>query len=173
MTHMKVLATTFLIATCGLASLRASAADEKQPTAAMLAPMHALADAFNQEQPNAPDVFTSDCSILDEFAPFMWNGSEGVKAWYGALYKTMQDPKDGHWRVKTFTPKSLQAEGDRAYFLVPSELDYKKDGKPRVQHGDWLFVMAKSGDAWKIAAHSWAVVSDIPSAAGGKAGLKK
>jgi hypothetical protein len=45
--------------------------------------------------------------------------------------------------------------------VVPGELNYKKDGKVHVQHGSWLFVEMESGKHWKIAAHSWAIESDV------------
>jgi ketosteroid isomerase-like protein len=120
-----------------------------------------LVIAFNGEQGKTPDVFTPDCVVFDEFAPFVWRGQQEEDAWYAKLANSMQDPKDGHWRVKTFAPKSQQTKGDLAYFVVPAEPNYKKDGKAHVQHGSWLFVVMESGEHWKIAAHSWAIESDV------------
>jgi len=151
-----------VVALLAMAGPLAAQTGADKPTAEMMAPVNALVKAFNSEQAKTPEVFTEDCVVLDEFGPFTWHGKQAVDAWYQALAKTMQDPKDGHWRVKTFGRKSLIAADDRAYFVVSSELDYKKDGKARVQKAEWLMVVAKSGSGWKIAGHAWAITSDVP-----------
>ncbi len=157
----------------GVALFSASAAmAEETPSAddltALDAPVKALADAINHAAMDPPaHIFTSDSSVIDDFAPYHWSGEAGqnADAWYHALVGvTPEDHKafvamSAH--VLAGHPVFARITGDAAYLVIPALYDFDEDGKHAHQTGEWLFTEKKVDGTWLISASSYAITSDV------------
>ena len=154
----KLLSIVFLF--CAAAGARA-AVDET----ALLAAPKAFASAFNSHQTEYPNgVFTDDCSIIDEFPPYLWAGNGSAREWYSVLMgRTPEERKKrvaANERLELGAPKFARVNGDFAYLVVPSVLTYTMSGKKHRQTGEWAITEVRRGGGWIISAHSWAMKTD-------------
>ncbi|MBV8722371.1 MAG: hypothetical protein JO277_09490 [Candidatus Eremiobacteraeota bacterium] len=128
------------------------------PTQAMTAPVYRWIGDFNAARTPLPrDVFTDDAVITDEFAPYVWSGRAGVRAWSEDLDRSVHSPRIRDEKVVVGAPRAfmIDAPGDRASFVLPATLTYVFDGTPSTDRALWFFVVVKDGDAWKISADTW------------------
>jgi hypothetical protein len=69
----------------GAALLRSLPAQATDFNAALVAPASSFAAAFNAGTAAFPaGVFTEDCTVQDEFAPYSWDGRGSIRTWYTA-----------------------------------------------------------------------------------------
>lgn len=95
-------------------------------------------------------------SILDEFAPHVWQG-EGVCAkWVTDLeaYNNQIGLTDSHVTLRK--ARRVDVTADRAYVVVPADFRFKQNGKPGSEIGA-LFTVAlqKESAGWRITAWAW------------------
>ena len=149
------LAMAFALATC----LHAVAATADGPTPAMLAPAQRWIDAFNAAKTPLPeDDFTGDVVITDQFPPYVWSGTAGMRAWSEAIGKSLKNTRVENEHVVVQAPYSFMIDkaGEHASYVLPATLTYEIDGKPYTDKALWLFVVVKdSAGNWKIAADTW------------------
>ncbi len=129
---------------------------------AMVAPVNALLKALNTQQEKFPaELFAKNTAIVDDFAPFTWQGENAARDWYAAYMKEAKGIEDE--RVSIRDPKfPPSVEGNRAYLTFPTTVTWKEKGKPHTETGHWTLVLEKQGTTWVIAAHTFDVVTQTP-----------
>src|ERR1700756_237464 len=103
----------------------------------VLAPIHAFEQHFNAGDTAFPsDAFTDRCTVLDEFAPFVWDGGTDVgdiHTWWYRLVGS-NDPKrrvrflSYKQHVAFSAPSQVSVKGNRAYVSMPATLTYVEKG---------------------------------------------
>jgi len=115
-------------------------------------------DAYNAHRTPLPQgVFTDDVAITDQFAPYHWVGTSGLRDWSSHIDNSLQ--KDAaakyHVVVGSLTGLIVARDGNEATFYLPATLTYLVDGKLTEDRALWQFVVVRSGDKWKIAGDVW------------------
>ncbi|MEI9884966.1 MAG: nuclear transport factor 2 family protein [Rhizomicrobium sp.] len=100
--------------------------------------------------------------VIDEFAPFRWNGLDAWAAAYGAY-----NQQNGVTNARTaiLGIKHVHVEGDRAYAVVRVVYSYKQNGVPRTEKGSDVFVLAKTPAGWRALGFAWAGAGGIDAGA--------
>jgi len=114
-------------------------------------------DAFNKGDTKAAGALCAPHTIIiDDFAPFAWQGATACKDWADAL--ATLEKKDGISNDKVTRGKAwhVTVTGDRAYAVYPTRYSYRLNGKPVAENGVWTFAMEKAGSGWRIAGWAWA-----------------
>jgi ketosteroid isomerase-like protein len=145
-------------ASIAFALLAPAAAPAAPHAAGAMSAVYRWVDAFNRgDVMGTAAVCTSPSSVIDDFAPHVWQGPTGCADWahaYAALAKS-QSLTDGV--VKLGAPWQAAVTGDRAYVVVPATFTYKLHGKPVTESGAVLTVaLRRIGSGWRIAAWAWA-----------------
>lgn len=125
------------------------------PADQVLAAPRAFLAAFNAADgaklaalcaPNAP--------VLDDFAPFVWQGCD---AWYKdflAVSKRLQ-LTDNKVTIAS-APWSRIVNANTAYVVVPTKWTYKDHGKPTTMTGAvWTITLKKVSRTWRISGWAW------------------
>ena len=115
-------------------------------------------DGFNKGDTKAAVATCApQTAIIDEFAPFIWQGSTACADWASdfdayATKNGMTEPV-----VVTGKPRHVDVEGDRAYVVVPADFKFKVKGKPTAEKGS-IFTVAlqKLPAGWRITGWAWA-----------------
>jgi hypothetical protein len=130
------------------------------PSAAMLKPIQNTATALNTNNPKLlSGMFASNATIVDEFPPYVWSGSDAATRWladFGTFAKKIHltNGKGTLLPIKIF-----DQSGNRAYIVVPTDFTATVSGKPDNEHGTWTFTLARSGNGWVIVTQTWGTVS--------------
>ena len=127
------------------------------------ATVHRFIDAFNKgdietaEATHAPDV-----AIVDEVAPYQWQGHGAFKAWLDDLTKhdTANGVTDGN--VKLGNTIRQEVTGDHAYVVVASEYTFKQKGVAMKEPSQMTFALRNGRDGWRIVAWTFAGPKPTP-----------
>jgi hypothetical protein len=103
---------------------------------------------------NAPSP--DPAAIVDEFAPYAWNGTSASADWYAGLQKFVADTHSSDMRITPAAPSQLSINGDHAYATFPTVISGQENGKAFREKGSFAFALAKTGGAWHIASWAWA-----------------
>ncbi len=105
-------------------------------------------------------AFTSDSTIVDEFAPFRFSAPHAAAEWYDGSGpdQTAHGVTDAHSSIGA--PKFVTVAGSRAYVVVPSVYAYKIHGKPAKETGLMACTLVRRGAKWKISSMAWAKLTD-------------
>ena len=104
----------------------------------------------------------ADCapqvSIIDDFAPHIWQGPTACADWVAALaVYEKQEGISGDVLTLSKKPWQVVVTGDRAYVVVPTTYTYLQKGKPVVEANSvWTFALQKLSANWRITAWAWA-----------------
>jgi len=125
-------------------------------TAAM-APVHQfIGDVNKGDMKAAAATFASDASIIDEFAPYHWQGNDAFAQW-GADFDTMAKVNGISDMVLTLEPpRHVHVTGDRGYAVVPALIVSRHNGKTARERGTFTFALTNTAMGWRIAAWAWA-----------------
>jgi len=125
-------------------------------TAAM-APVHRFIDSVDKgDMKAAAATFASDASIIDEFAPYHWQGNDAFAQW-GADFDTMAKAGGISGLVVTLRPpRHVNVTGDRGYAVVPALIVSRQNGKKMRERGTFTFALTNTAMGWRIAAWAWA-----------------
>jgi ketosteroid isomerase-like protein len=114
-------------------------------------------DAFNKDDAKTVASFcTKDATVLDDFPPHSWQGPNACAHWYSAFRAFIAKSNITEPTVTLGKAQHVDITGDTAYVVIPTTLDFKKDGKPTHETGIITLKMHKSATAWQIAAWAWA-----------------
>jgi ketosteroid isomerase-like protein len=145
-----------LLAALAIVSLAgpARASDE----ADAVAPIKQFIDGFNKgDAKTALAACASPAVVIDEFAPFLWQGANACADWANDFDADAKKNGITDGFVKLSKPRHVYVSGDRAYVVVPTAYDYKRNGKKVSQTGAVMAVTLQKGSAgWKITGWSWA-----------------
>jgi ketosteroid isomerase-like protein len=145
-----------LIAGLVLSFTPASAAPSEQ--AAVLGTVHQFVDAFNKgDTKTVVAACAPSTSIIDDFAPHVWDGPRACADWTSAYDADAKKNKITDGIVTMGTPWHVDVTGDRAYAVVPVIYTYKQNGKPVTESGSVFTVaLKKIAAGWRITGWAWA-----------------
>jgi hypothetical protein len=102
------------------------------------------------------DAFArSGVVIVENFAPFVFEGPGAVAAWTAG----MQAHLAGLEGLRhAFGPaQDFKHDGDVAYFSLPTTWRGASRGQAFEETGGWSFVLAREAGEWRVRAYGWAV----------------
>ena len=100
--------------------------------------------------PSPPPV-----AIVDEFAPYHWEGANANADWFAGL--TRLNAADGvtDMALKLSAPSQLAVNGDWAYAAFPTVIASKHHGKSEAEHGGFAFTLHRQNGGWQIVSWAW------------------
>lgn len=142
---------TMIIGLIAVSPCAALAADP-----AVVAPINKFVASFNAgDIAGAEATVTEDVAIIDEVAPFLWQGKGSFKAWLDALSASDKAKGITDQKVTIGTPIRDMADGTRAYVIVPATYNFNERGKPMKEVAQMTFALVKGADGWKIIGWTW------------------
>jgi ketosteroid isomerase-like protein len=129
------------------------------------APIRQFIDGFNSGDTKVAlaAIAQGDIHIIDEFAPFSWNGPNAAQDWITGYDKHAQATGVTDGIVKYEAPTRIELEGDLAYVILPTIYLYKEHGKPMAEEGQLTCVLRAEAGGWKISAWTWSGVKPHPA----------
>jgi ketosteroid isomerase-like protein len=145
------------IAALALLAVMTPAAARAAEEAEAFAPVKQFIEGFNKgDEKTALAACAPSAVIIDEFAPYVWQGQGACAAWASDFDADAKKQSITDAIVKLGKPRHVFVSGDKAYVVVPTSYDYRKKGKKVSQKGATLTVgLQKGGDGWRITAWAW------------------
>jgi|HubBroStandDraft_6_1064221.scaffolds.fasta_scaffold188396_2 hypothetical protein len=136
-----------------LAAMPASASDK----ADVLAVVKQLAESQNK---NDMKTFVAACAsqavIVDEFAPFVWQGASACSDWWSANDTNNKQIDSTNGVLAYGKPWHVTLDGDRAYVVLPAKFTDKEKGKKVVESAVWVVTLQKGSAGWSMTGSAWA-----------------
>ncbi len=126
----------------------------------MLTPVEAVARFMaSGGDAGLADAFAADVVIVENFAPFLFEGPDALNRWRDGFRRHVSD--DGLTELRhAFGPaQDFALDGDRAYFVLPTTWTGKSHGRSFSEDGGWAFVLARDRWRWRIRSYAWAVTA--------------
>ena len=123
---------------------------------AIVATLKKFNDTFNAGDmagAAATHASTPDLTIVDEVAPFMWQGTNAFSEWAAALDADSKKKGITDAKVAIGAPTRVETSGDTAYVIVPAVYRFKQNGAAMRADAQMTFMLKKAGANWLI--HSW------------------
>jgi ketosteroid isomerase-like protein len=122
----------------------------------VLATITRMTDAVNKgDAPTAFAAFTPSPMIVEDLAPYRWQGPGTPQAWLEGMGANAQAHGYTAINMKLGPPTRIEITGERAYAIVPGTLSYTlKDGHSEHADGLITFLLLRSDD-WKIDSLIW------------------
>ena len=124
----------------------------------MMAPIERLARFMaTLDETHLKDIFADDVTIHENFAPFVFAGSDAVARWTSRFRdhaKNLSNLKHSFGAAQDF-----HTEGTLAYFALPTTWTGQSRGQAFHETGGWSFVLIRQNTAWRLKAYAWAVTS--------------
>jgi hypothetical protein len=145
------------------------AAPAAAETDAPMAPVLRLVDAINRGAASPPaGVFTDDCVVLDDFAPYRWSGRTNGFGWYAALLGATPGDRSAflalHGTLLVGAPQFSRITGETAYFVLPGVFSFNTDPQTRVrQTSSWIITERLVAGHWLISGHAWGITGESPA----------
>jgi ketosteroid isomerase-like protein len=121
------------------------------------ATINRMTDAVNRgDMPTAFAAFTAAPMIVEDLAPYRWQGPGTPQAWIEGMGANAQAHGITTINMKLSPPTRVEIAADHAYAIVPGRLSYVlKDGHS--EHADGLItvLLLQSGADWKIDTLIW------------------
>jgi hypothetical protein len=155
----KIATAALLAASLICVALPAAASDKSDVEAAIRKTLH-FANTGNDAAFAA--MIAPGGIVIDEFAPFRWDGLGAWAAAYGAYNRQNAVTVP---RTKILRFKHINVGGGRAYAVLDVVYSYKAGAVARSEKGTDVFVLAKTSEGWRFLGFAWA------SAAGVDAGV--
>jgi hypothetical protein len=119
--------------------------------------VHEFIDGLNRNDEKAAlAACAPETSIIDDFAPHVWNGPQACNRWASDFDadSSAQGVTDGI--VTLLAPHRVDITADRAYVVVRANYAYKLKGKPIHENGSTFTVALQKGkEGWRITAWAW------------------
>ena len=152
-----------LLVAAALAGTMATAPAIAGPAEDATAAVTAVLDKFNGGDVNAFFAAHEDGAIIvDEFAPYVWGGSQSAQRWAGDYMKDAQARGISGGRVDYSKPIQAASDGRSAYVVLPTTYSFTQAGKKMAGKGSMTFVMHKAGADWKIASWTYSAATPEP-----------
>jgi hypothetical protein len=149
-----------IIALIAAAALRASAATTTPPSAIMQPVRNALASLNTSSAKPLAGIYTTNATIVDEFAPYSWSGANAGSMWFNDFGKFAKSVGLTNAKGTLLKPTAFNMSGDRAYLVIPLDFGGMMKGKAIKEHGTWTFTLQRTGSTWRIVTQSWGTVSE-------------
>jgi ketosteroid isomerase-like protein len=150
----QVLVVLLAVVLCAPATIRAGQED-------VSAPVRQFIDGFNTGNVQAAFAAYANgvITIVDEFAPHIWTGSDAAHQWADAYDKHARATGVTDGRVTYRQPTRTEVEGDVAYVVMPTLYVYKEQGKDLREEGQMTVVLNHQANGWKIRSWTWTGVT--------------
>lgn len=128
---------------------------------AVMAPISGIikdTNANNTSKLNS--YYTSDAVVVDEFAPYTWNGSDAGSRWWTGQMEFSKKLSVSNMQAAMQPIQHFSVTGDRAYVVVPLVITYGYKGKQQKETGTLTLTLRRSGNAWKIATQTWGTLTN-------------
>ena len=140
----------FVLFAC--AALIAASAVASDKTDALV-PVHQFVDGMNKGDMKAiVAAFADEASIIDDMAPYHWQGKGATDRWVATMDDTMRKSGSADLVMKLGKPSYFQIDGDMAYTVIPSTFTYKVKGKKISGSNTMTFVLRKGTGGWRATA---------------------
>lgn len=151
--------TALLLALSLLVATPATAGPAEDATAVVTRTL----DKFNAGDINAFfNAHQDGALIVDEFAPYVWGGSNSAQRWAGDYTKDAEKRGISGGRVDYTGPIEASSDGASAYVVLPTTYRFMQHGKKMAGKGSMTFVMARRGADWKIASWTYSGATPAP-----------
>ena len=100
---------------------------------------------------------TRNVTIIENFAPYLFEGPGAVGAWSKAMRAHLAGItalRHSFGRAHDFS-----RTGDQVYFSLPTTWRGIVRGKPFTEKGGWAFVLTKQKGVWRVRGYGWAVIA--------------
>lgn len=94
-------------------------------------------------------------SIIDDFAPFAWNGPDAISKWFADFQADVKKQGITDLHASLSASPFTTVEGDRAWAPMRMDYTFKVNGATSSEHGLLTFALTKSGDRWLIGGWTW------------------
>jgi ketosteroid isomerase-like protein len=124
---------------------------------AAMAAITRFTDAVNRgDAPAALGYFGPSPTIVEDLAPYRWQGPGAGGAWMAAMGANAQAKGMTVINMQLAKATRIEVDGGGAYAVVPGLLTYTfKDGHTEHADGMLTFALQRVGEAWKIDALTW------------------
>jgi ketosteroid isomerase-like protein len=113
-------------------------------------------DAVNKgDQARAIAHFSDDVTIIEDLAPFRWDGPNAGPEWMLAMWENAQRNNVSAIMMKISPPTRIEIEGGAAYAVVPGLLTYEGVESALRSDGLLTFSLKASGEQWLINGLTW------------------
>jgi SnoaL-like domain len=147
--------TSFIAALLLTLTAPASAAG---PGAAIMATVNGVVRSFGVDKPSSVGTwFTPNATVVDDFAPYSWTGTNAAVRWWTALDAGNVKAGLAKLRITARPVTQFDVSGDIAYVVVPLDLSFVLKSKLEHQSGLWALTLRRSGERWTIVSASWAL----------------
>jgi hypothetical protein len=140
---------------CPTATAQAVKTDMDQP----LSVMQAVAREWNDGHFPSPAYFEPHLTIVDDTAPYLFQGEDAVRNWLEAYRRDQQKGSDNLTSLRFLEPRLVETDGSRAYVAVPAEWTIMKvdgdEANGEIERGVITAILQKTGAKWRIAAWIW------------------
>ncbi|HEX3430782.1 MAG TPA: nuclear transport factor 2 family protein [Rhizomicrobium sp.] len=123
----------------------------------VMATLRQYDEAFNKNDMKAwNSLCTDNAIILDDFAPYVWQGAKACGDWWSAFDASAKKAAMTSATVRLGEAWHVTVTGDRAYAVYPTRFTFKLNGKPVSERGVWTMALQKLGPGWRISGWGWA-----------------
>lgn len=131
--------------------------------AAVAAPITQFIDNFNKGDTKAAEAaHVAEPIIIDEVAPFHWQGHGSFKAWLDDLGKHDKAAGITDGLVKLNDPIRQEISGDNAYVVMASDYLFKQKGVAMKAAAQMTFALKKEKNAWRISGWTYSSPQGTP-----------
>lgn len=150
-----------IFAAVSAASLVPALAATPAPPAAVMQPVQSAISSLNTSSAKPlAGIYASNATIVDEFAPYSWSGSNAGQSWFVDFTKFAKNIHLTNANGTLLKPTAFSQSGNRAYLVVPVNFGGTMAGKNILEHGTWTFTLQRSDASWRIVTQSWGTVSE-------------
>ena len=143
----------------GAISLAAGEAFTRSAAAppAVMATVSRMTDAVNRgDMPIAFAAFTASPTIVEDIAPYRWQGPGTPQAWIAGMGANAEAHGITTINMRLAPAMRIDVTGDRAYVIVSGLLSFKlKDGHSEHANGLLTVLLQRTGGDWKIDTLVW------------------
>jgi len=149
----------FLFAVASVAVLAGAAPAMASDKTDVMAEIHTAIADFNKGDMAAWAASCADqSSIIDEFAPYTWQGATACKDWEKDFEAGNLKNGDTDGVVSITKVRHVEVTGDNAYVVLTAKFDYTEKGKKKSESGaSWTLGLQKTANGWRIASWAWAM----------------
>ena len=153
---------TLLVALVCTVAMSASAAGVAVD-ATVTAPIHQFIDNFNKGDVKAAEAtHVAEPIIVDEVAPYRWQGHGAFKTWLDDLDKSDKAHGVTDGFVKLGDPIRQEISGDNAYVVMACDYLFKQKSVSMKAPAQMTFALQKEKDGWRISGWTYAAPQGTP-----------
>ncbi len=127
-------------------------------------PIRKFLDSFNDgDIDGAAATQVNDVAIVDEFAPFQWQGAGAFRRWFDGLTKhdAAGGVTDGHMAMGDTIREEVS--GDHAYVVLATVYTFKQNGAAMRAPAQMTFALQKGDAGWRISAWTYSAPRATPA----------